>query len=79
MTVRREPPTLAFTVREAAQAVRVGEHTMRAWINQGIVRTVKWNDLLLVPRVELYRLIDDALDNGGTPKAAPLRVVKEQA
>lgn len=67
MTRRRDVPTLAFTVREAAEALRLGENTLRIWIKEGIVRTVRWQSLDLVPRVELDRLIGEALDNGGTP------------
>ena len=66
MTRRREVPTLAFTVPEAAQAIRLSEHTLRVWIKEGIVRVVRWQSLDLVPRVELDRLIVDALENGGT-------------
>ena len=65
MTRRRDVPTLAFTVPEAAQAIRLSEHTLRVWIKEGIVRVVRWQSLDLVPRVELDRLIVDALDNGG--------------
>ena len=73
MTKRRDVPTLAFTVPEAAEAIRLSENTLRVWIRDGIVRTVRWQSLELVPRVELDRLIVDALENGGTLPA--LRVV----
>ncbi len=66
MTRRRDVPVLAFTVREAADALRLSEHTLRIWIKEGIVRTVQWNTHIFVPRVELDRLIDDAMRNGGT-------------
>lgn len=69
MTRRREVPTLAFTVPEAAEAIRLSENTLRLWIREGIVRVVRWQSLDLVPRVELDRLITEALDNGGTPPA----------
>lgn len=66
MTRRRDVPTLAFTVPEAAEAIRLSENTLRTWIKEGIVRVVRWQSLDLVPRVELDRLIIDALENGGT-------------
>lgn len=66
---RREPPVLAFTPSEAAEAIRVSENTMRAWIRAGVVRTVRWSSRDLVPLVELDRFIDAALDHGGTPSA----------
>lgn len=73
MTRRRDVPTLAFTVPEAAEAIRLSENTLRVWIKDGLVRVVRWQSLDLVPRVELDRLIAEALENGGTLPA--LRVV----
>jgi hypothetical protein len=66
VTRRRDVPTLAFTVPEAAEALRLSENALRVWVREGIVRTVRWQSLILVPRVELDRLIRAALDNGGT-------------
>lgn len=66
MTKRREPRTLCWTVPEAAEGLRVSENTLRVWVKEGIVRTVRWNSLDLIPAVELDRLIDEALANGGT-------------
>ena len=66
MTRRREVPTLAYTISEAATAIRISENTLRSWAKQGIVRTIRWNQVDLIPVVELDRLIADALGNGGT-------------
>ena len=70
MTRRREAPVLAYTVGEAALAIRLGENELRLWIKAGIVKTVRWQSLVLVPRVELDRLITAALGNGGTLPAS---------
>jgi len=70
VTRRAEVPVLAFTVPEAARALRLGENELRLWVREGIVRTVRWQSLVLVPRVELDRLITAALGNGGTLPAS---------
>jgi hypothetical protein len=72
VTRRRDVPTLAFTVPEAAEAIRLSENTLRIWIKEGIVRVVRWQSLDLVPRVELDRLIAVALENGGTLPAVAM-------
>lgn len=66
MSRRREVPTLAYTVREAAEALRISENQLRIWVRDGIVRSIRWNRDVFIPRVELDRVIDAALDNGGT-------------
>jgi len=85
VTRRADVPVLAFTVPEAARALRLGENELRLWVKAGIVKTVRWQSLVLVPRIELDRLINSALDNGGTlpaiavPDAAPVSAGREAA
>ncbi|HVM07173.1 MAG TPA: hypothetical protein VM345_01820 [Acidimicrobiales bacterium] len=69
MTRRREVPTLAFTIREAAEALRLDDKTLRSWVNTGIVRTVTWNRTAFVPRVELDRIIDEGMAGTFPPPA----------
>jgi excisionase family DNA binding protein len=55
---------LALTVREAAEALGVGRNAVYNAINRGDLRAVKFGGSLLVPRVELDRLL-------GVERAAP--------
>jgi excisionase family DNA binding protein len=48
---------LALTVREAAEALGVGRDAVYNAINRGDLRAVKLGGSLLVPRVELDRLL----------------------
>ncbi len=48
---------LALTVREAAATIGVGRDAVYNAINRGELRAVKFGGTLLVPRVELERLL----------------------
>lgn len=50
----QEPP---LTVPEAAQALRVSTTTLRNWIAQGTVLSIRPGRCYLVPRSELNRLL----------------------
>lgn len=63
---RREAPVLVFSLAEAALSLRISENTLRVWAREGIIRTVRWQSLELVPLVEMEKFVNDALENGGT-------------
>lgn len=70
----RESRVLAWTIPEAANALRMSENFLRILVRDGVVRAVTWNSLQLVPTVELERLIEEALGNGGQlPSPVPER------
>jgi len=86
VTRRREVPTLAFTIPEAALAIRLSENTLRVWVREGIVGVVRWQSTDFIPRIELDRLIESAMSNGGTlpltsavSNAAPVSAVRAAA
>lgn len=66
MTRRREPTILCWTVPEAAESLRLSENLLREMVRSGQVRTIRWQSLTLIPTVELHRLVDEALTNGGS-------------
>ena len=50
-------PRLAMTVREAAAALGVGRDAVYNAINRGELRAVRFGGTLLVPRLELERML----------------------
>jgi excisionase family DNA binding protein len=64
MTIAIEPcEKLAYTVREAAEMLRVSPSTIRSKIYAGVIPTLDKEvvgDRLLIPRIWMDKLIEDA-------------------
>ena len=54
---REKGDRLALSVREAADLLGVGRDAIYNAINRGDLRAVKFGGTLLVPRVELHRIL----------------------
>lgn len=50
---------LAYTTREACNALRCGRGTLYRLINSGRLRALAFGARTLIPRVDLERLIDE--------------------
>jgi len=67
-----------LTVREVAKYLRCHEHTVRRWIWEGKVASVKVGDLVRVPRAELERMTGaDAARHERKPKRCTARDLLE--
>lgn len=75
MTKRRDVPTLAYTITEAADAIRVDPATVRTWVKDGTVRSIRWTPTspTLIAAVELDALINRAMTPAGAPALEVVR------
>ena len=60
--VQNNPNKLAFTLKEAAQQMNVGEEFLRRRVKSGIIKTIYMGDKPMIQITELARLLA-----GGTP------------
>lgn len=66
----REPPTLLLTVPEAAEAIRLSENTLRVWVREGIVPSLRWGPTSH-PLIYIRDLEQFVADRVSAPASAP--------
>jgi excisionase family DNA binding protein len=69
MTDLTTEPKVAFSVREAAEAISIGSSTVWRLIHEGQLKTLKLGGRTLIRREELIRLLDSLEPTDGSSVA----------
>ncbi len=62
-----------YRLEAAASALGISHWTVRSWVRQGLVKTIRLGKLKMVPKGEIDRIAKEGIakEDRGTPVASP--------